>query len=388
LKQQPPHPIAKVERREVKVGDLLGRGGFSEVYAVTAVCLEEEAGQEQMNEQRLARDTLQNCSSFQYVVKHLREDLFSSQERSIFHSAAADLVLEAQFLSRMEHPNIIKLRGWAAGGTACFANGSHDSYFLLLDRLEMTLAYRIEEWQQEQEQQESDCMGNIHAMREKLDIATQLASSLEYLHEHRIVYRDLKADNVGLTNGKRTVQLFDFGLARELPPSNDAFGSSNVQNELFLMSGVGTRRYCAPEVVLGEGYNLQVDVYSMALVIYEMLTQTKPFEVMGPESHRVLVAEGGQRPDLPNAWATELQDLLECGWSAKPFDRPTMKEFRLRLARLKNSDDQISSNEPAPWFRSPLRVLPELIRKISGSEASSSDTSITKKLSTPGCFDS
>ncbi|KAL3907649.1 MAG: hypothetical protein SGILL_008785 [Bacillariaceae sp.] len=337
-------------------------------------------------EQLQVRKTLQGSTdSSLYAIKHLRKDLFatSHEKRSAFRSAAADLVLEAQFLSRIDHPNIIKLRGWAVGGTTCFASGQHDSYFLVLDRLEMTLANRIEEWKREQGQPQDA----IHAMEEKLDILIQLASVLEYLHERRIVYRDLKVDNVGLTHDKSTVQLFDLGLARELPPCCE--NENKSQDELFRMSGVGTRRYCAPEVVLGERYNLQVDVYSLTLVLYEMMLHTKPFEVMGPESHRVLVAEGGQRPPLPSSLPVELQDLMDSGWATMPSDRPIMKDFLQRLEKIQDTELRKANAKSTSWLRSPFLVLPELIRTLSGSDGYSFCTSTsTDKLSTYDIFDS
>ncbi|KAL3902797.1 MAG: hypothetical protein SGARI_005670 [Bacillariaceae sp.] len=365
LRERQPSPIAKLERGEIILGDLLGRGGFCEVYAIASFCLENSLQEEH---QQLARLNLQHTTSSQYVMKHLREDLFSSQDRSKFHLAATDLVLEAQFLSRMDHPNIIKLQGMSLGGISCFANGSHDSYFLLFNRLDMILSDRIREWRQEQE------IGRfyvIHKREEKLDMAMQLASALEYLHEHRIVYRDLKVDNVGLTKGKTTVQLFDFGLARELPPySGDATDVNKEKDELFHMSGVGTRRYSAPEVVLGEEYNLQVDVYSLTLVVYEMLTHIKPFGVMGPKSHRVLVAEGGQRPVVPTEWPEPLQDLLQRGWAASPSHRPVMKEFRKCLENIIGIENQFADKRPTSWFRSRFCVFPQLLQKICGDKLS------------------
>ena len=381
LSEHQPRSIANLERREIVLGELLGEGGFSKVHAIASFRLDNSSRQD--GHQQDARHSLRHTTSSQYVMKHLREDLFSSRERSKFHLAAADLILEAQFLSRMDHPNIIKLVGLSSGGISCFANGSHDSYFLLLDRLDMILSDRIREWRREQ--------GNgrfyvIHKMEEKLDIAMQLASALEYLHEHRIVYRDIKVDNVGLTKGKTSVQLFDFGLARELPPhSGNVTDGNKEQMELFRMSRVGTRRYSAPEVVLGEGYNLQVDVYSLTLVIYEMLTHTKPFEVMGPESHRVLVAEGGRRPIVPTEWPEQLQDLLQRGWAANPSHRPVMKEFRHCLENIRCTEIEIAKKKPtAARFRSPFRVLPQLLRKISGGEDASYPTFIADRSPTSG----
>ncbi len=73
-------------------------------------------------------------------MKHLRRDLLP--KKSKFVHAAADLVMEAKFLSTLYHPNIVKLRGWS-GGPESYAVGSHDDFFLVLDRLDHTLSLRI-----------------------------------------------------------------------------------------------------------------------------------------------------------------------------------------------------------------------------------------------------
>mmetsp|Transcript_2445 Transcript_2445/g.4595 ORF Transcript_2445/g.4595 Transcript_2445/m.4595 type:complete len:529 (+) Transcript_2445:298-1884(+) len=423
--------IAKLERSEVVLGKLLGEGGFSEVYTVEGFCLKEDEDEDGMdldevlseqefNEKQLeARSklatTYRASHMSQYVVKHLRKDLLST--RSKFHSAAADLVLEAQFLSRIDHPNIIKVRGWSAGGTSSFSSGSHDSYFLLFDRLDETLTDRIEHWRRETVEDNLDGAKSVlpallHGFVEKLEIAEQLASALKYLHDRKIIYRDLKPDNIGLVEGTK-VQLFDFGLVRELPQSIDEDEESSTarrkndeKKELFHMSGCGTRRYQAPEMFLGEGYNLQVDVFSLTLVLHEMLTHIKPFAVMGPETHRVLVVEGGERPAISNEWPKDLQTLLQQGWGSNPSDRPSMKEFHLQLMKLKVSenlrhkrhnfspnpsshvlDDVMGAGQGHPkqnlWHFS-LHSLPRLIRKLSVSFSSST----TEELSTFDSFDS
>ena len=62
------------------------------------------------------------------------------------YHAAVDLVMESKFLEKLEHPNIINIRGWSCDGMSSFASGSHDGFFLILDRVDTTLSDRIEEW--------------------------------------------------------------------------------------------------------------------------------------------------------------------------------------------------------------------------------------------------
>jgi serine/threonine protein kinase len=402
--EQPQADVARLDRSEFLVGNLLGEGGFSQVYEVDCVHLlgndDDFAYNPQQSQARMALQESSDSGSARYVVKHLRPDLSSSpqrQQRSAFHAAAADLVLEAQYLARLNHPNIIRLRGWAAGGTSCFGKGSHDAYFLILDRLDETLSHRISTWRREAEALDmADHASIIHRYNEKLDFASQIALALEYLHERRIVYRDLKVDNVGFIHGNQ-VQLFDFGLCRELPPSKYGHGDKEQEKEFFHMSGVGTRRYCAPEVVLGDGYNLRVDVYSLSIVVYEMMSHHKPFGVIGPESHRILVAKGGQRPSIPHSWPQRLQRLLRSGWASEPCDRPNIQNFHQELQLLKdecNSQDKsnprrpkMSSRIPNDWFVCSFDACTHWIRKLSGRDSCCSVTCKTYDLATHGSVD-
>jgi serine/threonine protein kinase len=311
LNSPPRNNLLRLHRRDLQIGQLLGQGTFSQVYEITTSDDEQDEQDEEHHHQPL-------------VMKHLRKDLLS--KRTKFNQAAADLVLEAEFLARIDHPNIIKLRGWSAEGIAGFGDGNHDGFFILMDRLDLTLTFQIQKWQ---EQQDSAIIkrrrGVVTHYQQKLRYASQIASALQYLHERNIIYRDLKPDNIGLQND--SIVLFDFGLCRELPETKDC-------NEAFQLSGVGTRRYMAPEVALGFGYNLKVDVYSFAMVLYELFTQIKPFDVYSKEMHKIFVCDQGMRPPLPKSWNKDLQTLFQEAWAQDAVQRPTIGEVCERLQDL------------------------------------------------------
>jgi len=122
LKRRPDNHVALVQRHDLRVGNLLGQGAFSEVHRVQ----------------------LQSTGQI-FAMKHLRPKLVSQPDN--FRLAASELAMEAHFLASFQHPNIIGIRGWAANGVASFSQGGHDSFFLLLDCLEETLDRRIDTWQ-------------------------------------------------------------------------------------------------------------------------------------------------------------------------------------------------------------------------------------------------
>lgn len=283
-----PEDIWKVERQ-------LGAGAFSQVSEVTAM------------------------DGRRYACKHLKEDLLSRPDE--FQIAATELAYEAHMMSSFDHPNILKIRGWAQNGISSFENGRHDSFFLLLDLLDETLDQRIERWNQEQAFLDQRT-ASIRLL-EKLQILIEIASALDYVHDHGVIFRDLKPNNIGLLNG--TVQLFDFGLSRELP-------ALDTQTPFQMSGKVGTIRYMAPEVVLHQPYNISADVYSWTMVAYEVLTGEKPFSGWTPQMYTEYVCHRGMRPDLSSVPLLELQVLLQHCWQDNACHRPTFKHIIAQLS--------------------------------------------------------
>mmetsp|Transcript_22367 Transcript_22367/g.33045 ORF Transcript_22367/g.33045 Transcript_22367/m.33045 type:complete len:424 (+) Transcript_22367:102-1373(+) len=325
------------EKSELQVGKLLGTGGFSDVYEVCSFS-KTESNRTWTYQQSLAREAYKDSAidrngKSNYVVKHLKVKMI--QDATKFSMAASDLVMEAQFLSNLNHKNILRLRGWASTGIESYSDGSHDGFFLVLDRLEGTLTSLLEKWENENDltrnlsQLSVNSQGNQETtLLARTKVAHQIADALKYLHSKNIVFRDLKPDNVGFDKFG-TVKIFDFGLARELPKECE-----NV-NDVYHMSGmIGTLRYMAPEVALSKRYNQKVDTYSWAHLFWSCLALTKPYVNMTRNVYLVNVCKHGQRPAFQSEWPKSICKLLNKSWAQDPYDRITMIEVCAHLDRI------------------------------------------------------
>lgn len=104
------------------------------------------------------------------------------------------------------------------------------------------------------------------------DAMLQLCKALAYIHGYGLIHRDLKPSNV-MVDEDRTVRLMDFGLAKYI--SDD--GAVTADGRL-----VGTFRYMAPEQILGEQLDTRTDLYSLGVILYELLSGRPPFEARTP----------------------------------------------------------------------------------------------------------
>lgn len=116
-------------------------------------------------------------------------------------------------------------------------------------------------------------------LREALDIASQVADALDEAHGRGIVHRDIKSANL-MIDAKGRVKVLDFGLAKFIaPPPADTDRTQIVGGGAPTMAGVvlGTVAYMAPEQALGRPIDSRADLFSLGVVLYEMLTGRLPF---------------------------------------------------------------------------------------------------------------
>mmetsp|Transcript_26033 Transcript_26033/g.38479 ORF Transcript_26033/g.38479 Transcript_26033/m.38479 type:complete len:407 (-) Transcript_26033:116-1336(-) len=315
-------------KSELQLGELLGSGGFSDIYEIRGfkcACEKKFAPREILQRQRLEKQAVDSKGNSKFVVKHLKSKL--AEDTSKFALSAADLIIEAHLLTILNHKNILSIWGWSWMGAFAYSSGDHDGYFLVLDRLYDTLDKRIEKWRSIKNED----------LRIPTQIVQQVALGLEYLHSKNIVFRDVKPENVGFDKDG-IVKIFDFGLARELP--NKKFSMSDA----YHMTGkVGTLRYMAPECARSKQYNQKVDSYSLALLFWNCLTLNRPYDGMSRSDHKQKVCFRAARPQLDDSWPESIRKLLKKSWAPSLRTRLTMSKICTELEQIQTElrQDQI-----------------------------------------------
>jgi len=182
-----------------------------------------------------------------YVLKTLHGDLSDRAD------LAARLSREARALAKLQHPNIVEV--YTSGTTQ--------------DRLKLPF-YVMERLQGQSLRTAIERKGRL-TLEQAYDIAIDLLDALDHAHEFGIVHRDVKPDNIFITrgrDGRSLAKLLDFGIIK-------LAGSSTMHTGGRF---IGTFRYAPPEQILGREVTAQSDLYSAALVLYEMIAGRGPFD--------------------------------------------------------------------------------------------------------------
>ncbi|CAG8689530.1 20342_t:CDS:2 [Gigaspora margarita] len=158
----------------------------------------------------------------------------------------------------------------------------------------------------------------------KLSIARGIANALDFCHENNILHYDVRTANV-LLDKYLYPKLYNFKTAKESPVM---LKSSSILPE--------TSRWSSPERIRGEEYNNASEVYSFALVMWEIEYQKTPFDTLVSEEEITRKILDGNRPILTsvNGTLAKYQEIIEKSWSQDPSLRPDMKIIHENLNKL------------------------------------------------------
>ena len=200
---------------------------------------------------------------------------------------------ERQVLAALDHPNIARLLD--AGSTA-----DGQPYFVM----EFVEGQSLDQY----------CDERRLTVSERLKIFRQVCAAVHHAHQNLVVHRDIKPRNILVTTDG-TPKLLDFGIAKLLNVSMAPAMDLHTETGVRLM----TPEYASPEQVRGQSVTTAADVYSLGVVLFELLTGHRPFRLktrLMQEVERVICEENPERPSTMITRVERLGDeTQEVGWS-------------------------------------------------------------------------
>jgi serine/threonine protein kinase len=327
---------------DLDLGELVGSGSFASVYRIklrtscldlvptmTTLASTSDSGSDDLDltfhgsSRWSSISSTSHYASSRFALKRLNQETLSKPSDA--EIASEGMRFEAELLSEIlpQHANIIRM---FAISSDFFENPA--SGFVVLEYLDETLEERLQRWKN-RKTIEKNSMSVVAICRKFLDrrmgdsleqwfrikqIGLGVAEALRFLHQHRILYRDLKPANIGFDDTGR-VRLFDFDLARR-------YKDEDMGRELT--SCVGSLRYMSPEVAKGGRYGFPADVHSFSLLLWEICTLQKPFTHARNAQQLTRIAFiGSERPLLRKVASPDIKHLLKHGWHPDPDARPS-----------------------------------------------------------------
>jgi len=180
---------------------------------------------------------------------------------------------EAQILASLNHLNIAQLYG---------AEIIPDGFsFLIMEYVE---GVRIDKY----------CDDNQLSVRDRLEMFRRVCGAVHYAHQRLIIHRDIKPANILITK-EGEPKLLDFGIAKLLDPEASMAGEQTVT-----FAAAMTPEYASPEQVRGETMTTASDVYSLGVILYELLTGQRPYRIKGRNPAEIARAITEQEPARPS----------------------------------------------------------------------------------------
>ncbi len=184
---------------------------------------------------------------------------------------------ERQILASLNHPNIAKLLDGGVSGAG--------ELFLAMEFIAGDPLIGFAENHQ-------------LTIEERLQLFLKVCRAVSFAHQNLIIHRDLKPSNI-LVSDEGEPKLLDFGLARLSEPAATPGGTTNADRTETAFRAF-TPAYAAPEQILGKSVTTISDVFSLGVILYELLTNEKPFHFEGKSLEEIIKTVSGDEPSLPS----------------------------------------------------------------------------------------
>ena len=235
-----------------KILSLIGKGGMGEVYLA----------QDRQLHRRVALKLVRRGMDTDQIV------------RRFLH--------EQRLLAGLNHPNIAQLYD---------ADVTPDGIpFFAMEHVDGT---RIDDY----------CREKSLTIEQRLELFGKVCAAIHYAHQHLVVHRDIKPSNILVTNDGEP-KLLDFGIAKVLDAVTNA-----APEQTITLQNVMTPEYASPEHVRGEGITTASDVYSLGVLLYELLTDRRPYKIENRTPIEIARVITEKEPTKPSATISNQKSL-------------------------------------------------------------------------------
>ncbi|GBB88538.1 hypothetical protein RclHR1_15070007 [Rhizophagus clarus] len=262
----------------------LTKGGFSEIY--TADWINGEYYEWDSKKQQLKRLGLNRV-----ILKKLEN--VESANRSWFEEAKTHLTLSNKWAE------IVRCYGLTQ-------NPSNGNYMLVMGKMDIDLRNYLQQ--------------NKLTWKERINIAYQIIIKLRQVHYEKAIHRDLHSGNILFSQFNDCWYISDLGFCGPADKSSKSI--------------YGNLPYIAPEIIVGKEYTFASDIYSIAILMWEISSGQPPFINYGHENEIVMNIINGIRPKIVSRTPLKYKNLMKECWDADPLKRPNINVLEYEMEKI------------------------------------------------------